>query len=78
MGFKRFFYRKFKPELGNLNIYNSEIEAIEAVILQLQYYNNKRIHTTIRDIPALFRVKELEKLAKLEEKHEVLRIETSV
>jgi putative transposase len=77
-GFQESFYGKFKPELGNLNMYNSEIEAIEAVILQLHYYNNKRIHTTIRDIPALFRVKELEKQTKLKEKEEVLRIESSI
>lgn len=80
-GFQESFYGKFKLELGNLNTYNSEIEAIEAIILQLHYYNNKRIHTTIRDIPALFRVKELERLenlAQLEEKQKVLRIETSV
>ena len=64
-GFQESFYGKFKSELGTLNIYNTEIEAIEAVILQLHYYNNKRIHTTIRDIPALFRVKELAKLNSL-------------
>ena len=77
-GFQESFYGKFKQELGNLNNYNTEIEAIEAIVLQLHYYNNKRIHTTIRDIPALFRVKELERQTKLEEKEEVLRIESSV
>ncbi|NJK71188.1 MAG: transposase [Thermales bacterium] len=53
------FYGKFKQELGNLNQYNNQIKAIEAVILQLHYYNNHRIHTTIKDIPAIFRQKEL-------------------
>ena len=64
-GFQESFYGKFKLELGNLNTYNSEIEAIEAIVLQLHYYNNKRIHTAIRNIPALFRVKELERLEKM-------------
>jgi putative transposase len=84
-GFQESFYGKFKPELGNLNIYKSEIEAIEAIVLQLHYYNNKRIHTTIRDIPTLFRGKELKKLDKMKKlegkkirKHEVLRIESCV
>jgi putative transposase len=70
-GFQESFYGKFKLELGNLNIYNSEIETIEAIVLQLHYYNNKRIHTTIRDIPALFRVKELARL-------QMVRIESCV
>jgi putative transposase len=70
-GFQESFYGKFKLELGNLNIYNSEIEAIEAIVFQLHYYNNKRIHTTIRDIPVLFRVKELERL-------QIVRIESCV
>ncbi len=77
-GFQESFYGKFKPELGNLNMYNSEIEAIEAIVLQLHYYNNKRIHTTIRDIPALFRARELEKLAKMEKQGEDLRRESGV
>jgi hypothetical protein len=84
-GFQESFYGKFKPELGDLNQYSTEIEAIEAVILQLHYYNNKRIHTTIRDIPALFRVNELEKLAKMKRlegkkigKHGALRRESCV
>jgi hypothetical protein len=53
--------------------------------ISLHHYNNKRIHTTIRDIPDLFRVKELEKLAKMKklegkkiEKHEALRRKSSV
>jgi putative transposase len=54
-GYQESFYGKFKQELGNINQYDSEIEAIEEIVLQLHYYNNKRIHTTIRDIPVIFR-----------------------
>ena len=61
-GYQESFYGKFKQELGNVNQYDSEIELIEAIVLQIHYYNNKRIHTAIRDIPSLFRQKELEKI----------------
>lgn len=54
-GLQESFYGKFKFELGNLNYHSTEIEAIEAIYLQLHYYNNKRIHTVIRDIPVRFR-----------------------
>lgn len=48
------FYWKFKFELWNLNRFNSFEEAIEAVILQIHYYNNYRIHTTIKMSPVEF------------------------
>lgn len=56
-GYQESFYGKFKFELGSLNQFQTEIEAIEAIYLQLHYYNNKRIHTVIKDIPANFRRK---------------------
>ncbi|NJS42005.1 IS3 family transposase, partial [Candidatus Gracilibacteria bacterium] len=69
-GYQESFYGKYRYELGNLNRFKTEIEAIEAIILQLHYYNNKRIHTTIRDTPVLFRQKELKRL-RLEEETKV-------
>lgn len=48
------FYWKFKFELWNLNRFNSIEEAIEAVHLQVYYYNNNRIHTSIKMTPVEF------------------------
>lgn len=45
------FYGKFKFECGDLNRFKSIEEAIESVHLQLYYYNNERIHTTIKMPP---------------------------
>jgi transposase InsO family protein len=48
------FYWKFKFELWNLNRFNSIEEAIEAVHLQIHYYNNDRIHTVLKMSPVQF------------------------
>ena len=48
------FYWKFKFELWNLNRFNTIDEAIEAVHLQMYYYNNDRIHTSINMSPVEF------------------------
>lgn len=48
------FYWKFKFELWNLNRFNTFAEAIEAVILQIHYYNNFRIHTKLKMSPVQF------------------------
>lgn len=54
-GYQESFYGKFKFELGSLNRFESVGHAVEAIYQQIHYYNDKRIHTTIRDIPANFR-----------------------
>lgn len=78
-GYQESFYGKFKDELGNLNQYQTQIEAVEAIILQIYYYNNKRIHTSIRDIPVLFRQKELAKIQnQIQSSVQDFRIESSV
>jgi len=48
------FYWKFKFELWNLNRFDTFEKAIEAVILQIYYYNNLRIHTTLKMTPVEF------------------------
>ena len=48
------FYWKFKFELWNLNRFKTFEEAIEAVHLQIYYYNNIRIHTKLRMSPVQF------------------------
>ena len=48
------FYGKFKFELGNLNRFKTLEEAIEALHLQIYYYNNERIHTKLKMSPVQF------------------------
>lgn len=54
-GYQESFYGKFKLELGNLSQHNTLEEAILAIYKQIYYYNQHRIHTTIKDIPVDFR-----------------------
>ena len=48
------FYQKFKFELEDFNSYQSQGELIEAIALQIYYYNNKRIHLALKMPPTLF------------------------
>ena len=48
------FYQKLKFELEDFNTYQSQGELIEAIALQIYYYNNKRIHLALKMPPALF------------------------
>jgi len=51
---KESFYSGFKLELGHPECYPSLGELIEAISQQIYYYNNKRIHTTLRCPPSVF------------------------
>jgi transposase InsO family protein len=46
------FYQKFKFELEDFNSYQGEL--IEAIALQIYYYNNKRIHLALKMPPTVF------------------------
>jgi len=48
------FYQKFKFELDDLNNYQSQGELIEAIALQIHYYNHKRIHSALKMPPTVF------------------------
>jgi len=48
------FYQKLKFELEDINSYQSQGELIEAIAIQIHYYNNKRIHLALKMPPALF------------------------
>lgn len=48
------FYQKLKFELEDFNTYQSQGELIEAIALQIYYYNNKLIHLELKMPPALF------------------------
>lgn len=48
------FYQKFKLELGHPMIYETRGELIEAIAIQIHYYNHRRIHSALKMPPALF------------------------
>lgn len=48
------FYQKLKFELEDFNSYKSQGELIEAIALQIYYYNNKRIHLALKMPPTVF------------------------
>ncbi len=47
-GCQESFYSQFKLELGDTNRFETEEHLIEAIYQQLYYYNNRRIHTTLK------------------------------
>jgi transposase InsO family protein len=48
------FYQKFKLELKHPETYNGHGELMEAIALQIHYYNQKRIHSALKMPPAVF------------------------
>jgi transposase InsO family protein len=48
------FYQKFKFELEDLNSYPDQGELIEAIALQIHYYNHRRIHSALKMPPVAF------------------------
>ncbi len=48
------FYQKFKFELEDFNNYPSQGELIEAIAIQIHYYNHKRIHSALKMPPTIF------------------------
>lgn len=62
-GIQESFYGKLKFELGNLNRFKTFEEALEAIHLWIYYYNNERIHTTLKMTPKQFQ-EQLQKSAK--------------
>ena len=61
------FYQKFKFELDDFNSYPDQGELIEAIALQIYYYNHKRIHSALKMPPVAFyqRFTQAERLTKL-------------
>ena len=53
-GFQESFYNNFKLELGNLSQYDNEGQLLEAIAMQLHYYNTKRIHSALNTNPAAY------------------------
>jgi len=54
-GFQESFYSNFKLDLGWSNQFETLPELIEAIHLQIHYYNTKRIHTKLKTNPQTFK-----------------------
>jgi len=54
-GFQESFYSQFKVDLGRPDQFETLGELIEAIYLQINYYNTDRIHTSLKTNPAQFR-----------------------
>lgn len=55
-GFQESFYSQFKLDLGRPDQFETLGELIEAIYLQINYYNQERIHTSLKTSPSKFRV----------------------
>lgn len=53
-GYQESFYSGFKLELGHPECYPNIGELTEAIIQQIYYYNNERIHSALKCPPAVF------------------------
>jgi transposase InsO family protein len=53
-GYQESFYNNFKLELGNPKQLQNLGALSEAVYRQIRYYNNKRIHTSLKMPPVIF------------------------
>lgn len=56
-GHQERFYGSFKTELGSLKDIGSEGELFELIAVTMDYYNTKRIHTTLKTNPMVYRQK---------------------
>lgn len=54
-GHQESFFGHFKTESGDLNRFETLGELIEYIYQQIYYYNNKRIHTSLKMSPVEFR-----------------------
>lgn len=55
-GYQESFYSGFKLDLGPTNHYQNLGELIEIVAQTIYYYNNQRIHTSLKTAPVKFRL----------------------
>lgn len=54
-GYQESFYGKFKSEFGDFNRFPELGGLIEEIYHQIYYYNNQRIHTSLKMTPVQFR-----------------------
>jgi putative transposase len=65
--FQESFYSQFKVDLGFVNRFETVEELMEAIYQTIYYYNNERIHSSLKMAPTLFK-------QKYENRLEILRI----
>ena len=53
-GYVESFFGKFKDELGDLNRFEDLAKVVEKVYRQVWYYNNRRIHSSLKMSPVEF------------------------
>lgn len=53
-GFQESFYNNFKLELGDINQLADASQLLEAIAVQLHYYNKQRIHSALHTNPAAY------------------------
>lgn len=53
--FQESFYSQFKVDLGYVNRFETAEELIEAIYQTIFYYNNQRMHTSLKMSPAAFK-----------------------
>jgi putative transposase len=54
-GYQEAFYSQFKVDLGRPDQFETLGELIEAIYLKINYYNTRRIHTSLKMSPIKFR-----------------------
>lgn len=54
-GHQESFFSHFKLDLGDVSRFKVEGELIENIYMNIYYYNNKRIHTTLKTSPVNFK-----------------------
>lgn len=62
-GYQESFFSHFKEEFGDPNRFETLPELIEAIYLQIHYYNYERIHTALRMTPVQFKNVHLERMS---------------
>lgn len=55
-GYQESFFGRFKTEFGDFNRFNSLGELIEEIYLKINYYNQDRLHTSLKTTPNQFRI----------------------
>ncbi len=53
-GFQESFFGRFKEEFGDINRFETTGEMLEGIYQYIQYYNTRRIHTSLKMSPAAF------------------------
>lgn len=64
-GFQESFYSQFKVELGYVSRFETVEELIEEIYQTIYYYNNSRIHTSLKMAPVIFKQKYEDRLRKV-------------